>query len=46
MVALLLSSEPIITSAGKKYNGALLTPTHRLGITDKIFDVKDIVYYR
>lgn len=30
----------------KKSGGKLLTPAQRLGITDKVFEIKDIVYFR
>ncbi len=30
----------------KKLNGKLLTPAQRLGITDKVYNVKDIIYFK
>lgn len=30
----------------KKNNGRLLTPAQYIGLTDKVFEIKDIVYFR
>ncbi|EEK70110.1 hypothetical protein bcere0007_55000 [Bacillus mycoides] len=35
---------PFTTKEGKKKT--VKTPAQRLGITDKVFDLKDIIYFR